>query len=295
MTGPFTVEAVPAPSRVEVGWTNIAGGQKRAGMPADLQLDHPSPAPARRCARPSGATSCSRPASAARAGSRSDFVALEPLPGTRWLTPIGETKEDKPQRGGRLLRAGARAAGAAAGGAGHRGGADARAEAEARRLRRLPVRPRGREGHRRDQLARRDAAQGADERRPADRGPEEEARQQRELLAHRPAGRGAARDRQGRATRASIEVEVHGFDYYNTKTGKIESGGKDKIAMWLLDTDYDGRSLFPRQVFFPMAGEKDGWARLAKNLKAEIDEELIEHTAARYRCRSRRASTAASR
>ncbi len=49
-----------------------------------------------------------------------------------------------------------------------------------------------------------------------------------------------------------------------------------KIAIWLLDTDYDGRSLFPRQVFFPMAGEKEGWARLAKNLKAEIDEELIE-------------------
>ena len=38
----------------------------------------------------------------------------------------------------------------------------------------------------------------------------------------------------------------------------------------------DGRSLFPRQVFFPMAGEKEGWARLAKNLKAEIDEEAIE-------------------
>ena len=71
-------------------------------------------------------------------------------------------------------------------------------------------------------------------------------------------------------------VEVLGFDYYNTKTGNIESGGKDRIAMWMLDTDYDGRSLFPRQVFFPMAGEKDGWARLAKNLKAEIDEELID-------------------
>lgn len=25
-----------------------------------------------------------------------------------------------------------------------------------------------------------------------------------------------------------------------------------------------------------MSGEKDGWSRLAKNLKAEIDEELIE-------------------
>jgi adenine-specific DNA-methyltransferase len=72
------------------------------------------------------------------------------------------------------------------------------------------------------------------------------------------------------------EVEVHGFDYYNTKTGQIESGGAAQIATWMLDTDYDGRSLFPRQVFFPMAGEKDGWARLARNLNAEIDDEAIE-------------------
>jgi adenine-specific DNA-methyltransferase len=71
-------------------------------------------------------------------------------------------------------------------------------------------------------------------------------------------------------------VEVRGFDYYNTKTGQLESGGADKIAVWLLDTDYDGRSLYPRQVFFPMAGEKEGWARLSKHLKAEIDEDLIE-------------------
>jgi adenine-specific DNA-methyltransferase len=72
------------------------------------------------------------------------------------------------------------------------------------------------------------------------------------------------------------QVTIHGFDYYNTKTGGIESGGEDKIAVWLIDTDYDGRSLYPRQVFFPMAGENEGWARLAKNLKAEIDEQLIE-------------------
>lgn len=72
------------------------------------------------------------------------------------------------------------------------------------------------------------------------------------------------------------QVEVHGFDYYNPRTGAIESGGKDKIAMWLLDPDYDGRSLFPQQVFFPMADAKEGWAKLAKNLKAEIDEDLIE-------------------
>jgi len=73
-----------------------------------------------------------------------------------------------------------------------------------------------------------------------------------------------------------LQVEVIGFDYYNTRTGVIESGGSEKIAMWMLDTDYDGRSLFPRQVFFPMAGENEGWAKLSKNLKAEIDEDLIE-------------------
>jgi len=76
--------------------------------------------------------------------------------------------------------------------------------------------------------------------------------------------------------KGKLRVSVHGFDYYNTKTGGIESGGEDKIAVWMLDTDYDGRSLYPRQVFFPMAGENEGWARLAKTLKAEIDEELIE-------------------
>ena len=73
-----------------------------------------------------------------------------------------------------------------------------------------------------------------------------------------------------------IQVEVMGFDYYNPKTGNVESGGKKNIAMWMLDTDYDNRSLFPAQVFFPMAGAGDGWDKLAKNLKAEIDEDKIE-------------------
>jgi len=44
--------------------------------------------------------------------------------------------------------------------------------------------------------------------------------------------------------KGKYQVSVSGFDYYNTKTGDIESGGVDKIAMWMLDTDYDGRSLF---------------------------------------------------
>ena len=46
--------------------------------------------------------------------------------------------------------------------------------------------------------------------------------------------------------------------------------------MWMLDTDYDGRSLFPRQAFFPMAGDGEGWAKFAKTLRTEIDLNLIE-------------------
>jgi len=72
------------------------------------------------------------------------------------------------------------------------------------------------------------------------------------------------------------EVEVHGFDYFDTRTGELVSGGKGKIAMWLLDTDYDERSLYPDQVFFPMAGKKDGWFKLKKNLRAELNEDLLE-------------------
>ncbi len=84
------------------------------------------------------------------------------------------------------------------------------------------------------------------------------------------------RIRSGEEKEELYVAEVRGFDYYNTRTGTIESGDTSKIAMWLLDTDYDGRSLYPRQVFFPLADEDEGWAKLARNLKAEIDPELIE-------------------
>jgi adenine-specific DNA-methyltransferase len=71
-------------------------------------------------------------------------------------------------------------------------------------------------------------------------------------------------------------VEVNGFDYFDPRSGELVSGGKSKIAMWSLDTDYDGRSLMPHQVFFPMAGAKDGWNRLRKTIQAELDEDLLE-------------------
>ena len=73
-------------------------------------------------------------------------------------------------------------------------------------------------------------------------------------------------------------VEVLGFDYFDSRTGQVTSGGADKIAVWMLDPDYDGRSLFPRQVFFPLDGkqEKRGWNKLAKTLRAQIDQSRIE-------------------
>ncbi len=72
------------------------------------------------------------------------------------------------------------------------------------------------------------------------------------------------------------QIEVHGFDYFDPREGTLVSGGKSKIAMWSLDTDYDGRSLMPHQIFFPMAGTKDGWNRLKKTIRAELDENLLE-------------------
>ncbi|MCZ4254680.1 site-specific DNA-methyltransferase [Sulfitobacter sp. G21635-S1] len=72
------------------------------------------------------------------------------------------------------------------------------------------------------------------------------------------------------------QVEVHGFDYFNPKTGEIEGGGTKQIAMWSLDQDYDQRSLMPHQVFFPMADAKGGWNRLKKTIRAELDEDLLE-------------------
>lgn len=77
-------------------------------------------------------------------------------------------------------------------------------------------------------------------------------------------------------SKTRYKVKVNGFDYYDVKKGTVESGSTSRISMWMLDTDYDGMCLQPTQVFFPMGGKKDGWNKLAKTLKAEIDTDLIE-------------------
>lgn len=71
------------------------------------------------------------------------------------------------------------------------------------------------------------------------------------------------------------KVKVLGFDYFDVVSGERISGGASQIAAWMLDTDYDGRALFPRQVFFP-ADPKKGWQKLGKTLNSSIDPTLIK-------------------
>ena len=75
------------------------------------------------------------------------------------------------------------------------------------------------------------------------------------------------------------KVKVNGFDYYDVKKGTVESGNSSRIAMWMLDIDYDGMCIEPHQLFFPMDGKSGGWNKLAKTLKAEIDLDLIQYYA----------------
>ena len=71
--------------------------------------------------------------------------------------------------------------------------------------------------------------------------------------------------------RQAIEFYKHKHNW----TNRLIAGDSLLVMNSLLEKE-GGRSLFPRQVFFPMADAKDGWAKLARNLKTEIDEDLIE-------------------
>jgi adenine-specific DNA-methyltransferase len=70
------------------------------------------------------------------------------------------------------------------------------------------------------------------------------------------------------------KVEIRGFDYYNPSKGQVESKGIDGIALWMIDTNYDERSVCPDQFFFPIE-DKNDWTKLKRTLKEEIDIEKI--------------------
>jgi adenine-specific DNA-methyltransferase len=83
-------------------------------------------------------------------------------------------------------------------------------------------------------------------------------------------------------TDGEIVVEVLGVDVFDPKTGEVRASGKDDIAAWFIDTDYDEESFFVRHAYF--MGANDPYKSLKAALKAEIDEDAW---AALYRDTSR--------
>ncbi|MDL5157470.1 site-specific DNA-methyltransferase [Actinomycetospora termitidis] len=68
-----------------------------------------------------------------------------------------------------------------------------------------------------------------------------------------------------------LVVEIRGLDVYDPTTGEVRSNEPDEIALWMIDTDYDGESFFVRHCYFS-GGGVDPYARLKKALRADIDE-----------------------
>ncbi len=266
VTGPFTVEAVPAPAVRAVG-----------DVREDAVMDRgPEVAVAR-----TGSTlrqsewtgELLKCGIRAKGGQHIHFSRVEPLPGARWLHADAETKEAKPKRV--VVSFGPEHAPLEQ-------KQVSRALDEAENLRPKP-----------DIVAFAafhfdpEAAKDIDETKwpgvtllkvqmNTDLLTEDLKKKRASNESFWMIGQPDVEVRKAKDEKGKWQVEVKGFDYYDPRTGSIVSGDTTKIAIWMLDTDYDGRSLYPRQVFFPMAGEKDGWARLARNLKAEIDEDLIE-------------------
>ena len=274
VTGPFTVEAVPAPTVRPLDDPG-ADDSAAAAPPADASVAR------------SGATvrqadwrdALLRAGMRGKDGRRVDFARLEPLPGARWLHAAGETAP----------------------------GADGFGEAAP-----SPEPVAVSFGPDYAPLEQRQVAQALEEAQtlvPRPRvvvfsafqfDPEAakdidethwpgvslvKAEMNSDLLTADLRKKGAAGESFWLVGQPDVELEplaggafrvlVRGFDYYDSQTGRLESGGADRIALWMLDPDYDGRSLFPRQMFFPMAGAGGGWAKLARALKAEIDERAI--------------------
>ena len=68
-----------------------------------------------------------------------------------------------------------------------------------------------------------------------------------------------------------LRVLLRGVDVYDPNTGQIRSNSTDQIALWMIDSAYNGESFFVRHCYF--TGGQDPYARLKRALKADIDED----------------------
>ncbi len=72
--------------------------------------------------------------------------------------------------------------------------------------------------------------------------------------------------------------KVNGYDTYDPRTGQLKIGGKDEIACWMLDTNYDGESFFAKRIHFPGAARDNQIKNFARKLGSRIEKELWENT-----------------
>ena len=73
---------------------------------------------------------------------------------------------------------------------------------------------------------------------------------------------------------ARVTVEIKGVDVYDPNTDEIRSRSTEEIALWMIDTNYNGESFFVRHCYFP--GGQDHYKQLRNALKTDIDEEAWE-------------------
>jgi adenine-specific DNA-methyltransferase len=66
-----------------------------------------------------------------------------------------------------------------------------------------------------------------------------------------------------------LRVVLKGVDVYDPNTGELRSNDTDQIALWMIDTAYNGESFFVRHCYF--TGGQDPYKRLKTALKAEIE------------------------
>ncbi len=69
----------------------------------------------------------------------------------------------------------------------------------------------------------------------------------------------------------NITISVNGVDVFDPKSGEVRSDGREGIAAWFIDTDYNQESFFVRHAYF--LGANDPYKALKTTLKADIDEE----------------------
>ena len=68
-----------------------------------------------------------------------------------------------------------------------------------------------------------------------------------------------------------LRVELRGVDVYDPNTGELRSNDTGQIALWMIDSAYDGESFFVRHCYF--TGNQKPYEKLKRALKAEIDED----------------------